>query len=407
MRWVWAARVAAVTLCGVAAVVAGLCVGASAASGSDAGVILHPGQSRKVGAYTVVCTTRTIAPTKTRIVLHPGHHVRLAGLVVACERAPVPTPTSTVTAPTPPASLGAVKISGFGFDRPETLEVGEGVLWVQPHAGDTLYAVDPATNKVAGQIALPNNRICGLDASIPGTVWISDCGPPGVIPGVSGVLRIDAATKTVTATVPGPNGGRLVIGAGSLWATDRDGNDVWRIDPSTGAVLAKVPVGSTPIDITLADGSIWVGNAADGTVSRIDPATNSVVATLHAGAGDPNAVGAAPAMAAGGGALWVGNGIDNKLYKIDTTTNTSTAFDIGAGSRANWPTMSLSYGLDSVWALADVCTIVRVDPTSGSVLKRYTVCDPSKVFGTSAVTVAFGSLWFSYPENHVLWRVQP
>jgi YVTN family beta-propeller protein len=322
---------------------------------------------------------------------------------------PKPPPAPAPTPPTPPASLGAIKITGFGFDRPETLQVGaDGLLWVQTHGGDAVYSVDPTANKVVTQITLANNRICGLDASISGSIWLSDCGPPGT-PGVSGVMRIDPKAEVVTLTVPGPNAERVVAAAGSVWATDRGGNQVWRIDPASGAVLAKIPVGSTPIDIVAADGSIWVGNAADGTVSRIDPTSNTLTATIHAGAGDPNQVEAAQAMAAGGGAVWVGNGIDNKLYKIDTTTNAVTPIDIGAGTRVDFGAMSLSYGFDSVFVLADTCTIVRIDPATNTVSKRYTICDLIKSVApaTSAITVAFGSLWFSFPENHVLWRMQP
>jgi hypothetical protein len=84
-----------------------LAIPAGVASGSGTGVTLHPGQSKKVGIYTVVCTEAAVTRTKTRIVLRPGYQVKLAGLVIACRRAPAPTPTPTPTpAPTPSPAVG-------------------------------------------------------------------------------------------------------------------------------------------------------------------------------------------------------------------------------------------------------------------------------------------------------------
>ena len=68
-------------------------------------MILHPGQSKKVGAVTVVCTTKAITRTKSRVVLRPGYQVTVRGVLIRCVRVvtptPVPTPTPTPT-PTPP-----------------------------------------------------------------------------------------------------------------------------------------------------------------------------------------------------------------------------------------------------------------------------------------------------------------
>lgn len=88
-----------------AAVVLALLLGTATTSTAGPKVTLHPGQSKKVGIYTVVCTTVRVAKTKTRIVLHPGYQVKLAGLVIACGRAVAPKPTPT-PAPTPSPAVG-------------------------------------------------------------------------------------------------------------------------------------------------------------------------------------------------------------------------------------------------------------------------------------------------------------
>ena len=80
-------------------------VAARAAGGAT---VLHPGQSKSVGKYTVVCTTAHLKATKTRVVLHPGYQVKVAGRLFICKRAassPTPTPVPT-PAPAPPPPPG-------------------------------------------------------------------------------------------------------------------------------------------------------------------------------------------------------------------------------------------------------------------------------------------------------------
>lgn len=52
---------------------------------------------------------------------------------------------------------------------------------------------------------------------------------------------------------------------------------VARIDPSTGEVLAVVPVGEDPLLMDVASGYVWTLNLGDGSRTRVDPTTNSAV----------------------------------------------------------------------------------------------------------------------------------
>jgi hypothetical protein len=71
-------------------------------AGATAAVPLYLGQSKKLGGYTVVCTSAKIARTSTRIVLHPGYGVTVGVLRVNCRAStPSPTPTPNQSAPTP------------------------------------------------------------------------------------------------------------------------------------------------------------------------------------------------------------------------------------------------------------------------------------------------------------------
>jgi sugar lactone lactonase YvrE len=52
---------------------------------------------------------------------------------------------------------------------------------------------------------------------------------------------------------------------------------VVRIDPSTGRILAVVPVHEDPLLMEVASGYVWTLNLGDGSRTRIDPATNRSV----------------------------------------------------------------------------------------------------------------------------------
>jgi YVTN family beta-propeller protein len=326
-------------------------------------------------------------------------------LPARCRTKPAPAPTpSTPPAPTPPALVGAVKIT-MPFGRPDRLRASDNQLWIQIHGAGTLFAVDPQSNTIAAQAGPPNNPVCGLDPSTPGTLWLADCGRAP-----REVVRVDTQSKAVVATIPTESAFDVAVGAGAVWTADIS-NTVWRIDPVSNTVVQKIPVGPLPSAITVGYGSVWATSTGNGTLSRIDPASNSVTATIAVGPNNgtnPDLPPGPGSIVAGGGSIWVGNSIDNKLYKIDPATNTATALDIGSPApRGNWPIMSLAYGADSVWALAGICDVARIDPTSGTVTKHYTICDPTTTSGTGGIAFAFGSLWVAFPPEGLVWRIQP
>ena len=113
------------------------------------------------------------------------------------------------------------------------------------------------------------------------------------------VARIDPATGLVADTTPvGNEPSAVAVGADAVWVADEFDDKVVRIDPATNSVTTSIPVGHSPTGIAVGLGSVWVANSVDGTVSRIDPRTNTVVKTITVG-GSPQAI------AVGGGRLGV------------------------------------------------------------------------------------------------------
>jgi YVTN family beta-propeller protein len=125
--------------------------------------------------------------------------------------------------------------------------------------------------------------------------------------------RIDPATGNVAAVVPTPRGPDGVVEAfGSVWVAGYQDGEMWRYDPATLAVSAKVklPAGAGPEDLDAGPDSIWSANSDAGTVSRIDPATNRVSATVRVGRGPRQ-------LAVAAGFLWVSDLGESTLQRID------------------------------------------------------------------------------------------
>ena len=68
------------------------------------------------------------------------------------------------------------------------------------------------------------------------------------------------------------------VGFGSVWVSQKLGDDVVRVDPDTGEILATIDVGNEPLKLQPADGRMWV-RTTDAYVA-IDAETNEVVASL-------------------------------------------------------------------------------------------------------------------------------
>jgi YVTN family beta-propeller protein len=190
---------------------------------------------------------------------------------------------------------------GFGSNEASTTIAAspEGAhIWVGNKESKTLTEINPLRQSITarihgvrpGEVAVTGNTQTGE------IVWASDQTS-------NLLLRIDEPSKRVThrIAVPGQPS-RLAADKRSVWVITRGTRDlaqwvltrattpsVWRIDPRTNAPIEKIPLPLTPIRIALGAGSVWVTGlrvlsahgATDGaTVFRIDPATDRVVARI-------------------------------------------------------------------------------------------------------------------------------
>jgi hypothetical protein len=166
-----------------------------------------------------------------------------------------------------------------------TAAVGGTALWVLQAGGSEafnrhgpLLRVDPRTNRVTARIPLrtPAGRpFVAYDVvAAPDDVWVW---------GPSGALRIDPRTSSVTNAIQLPRSSAeangFAIWHGALWAMT--GNELLlEFDPRTGAKRSQVPLpsqqsGPTPSSFGLAGDAVIVAPATG--LERIEPLTGRVL----------------------------------------------------------------------------------------------------------------------------------
>jgi YVTN family beta-propeller protein len=121
-----------------------------------------------------------------------------------------------------PKSEKVVKTISVG-PKPRFLAVGLGSVWVLNQGDGTVSRIDPKRNRVSATIAVEVPGEGGDIDTGAGSVWVSAMGKP--------LSRIDPATNAVVKQFVGKGGDALRIGFGSVWLSNHEFHEVWRIDP--------------------------------------------------------------------------------------------------------------------------------------------------------------------------------
>jgi virginiamycin B lyase len=106
---------------------------------------------------------------------------------------------------------------------PRFLATGLGSVWTLNQGDGSVSRIDPGTNKVSAtiEVGVPGG---GGDIAVgEGAVWISANGKP--------LSKIDPATNRVVTQYVGKGGDALRVGLGSIWLSNHEFHEVWRIDP--------------------------------------------------------------------------------------------------------------------------------------------------------------------------------
>lgn len=169
-------------------------------------------------------------------------------------------------------------------------------------AAETLYVTLASADDRPGSLArvdLRRRRVLGttpvgvFPASVDvagGVAWVANYGD-----GTVGAVTRDGRVRRVVRVGDGPI--TVVATPSGVWVGLFWENEVVRIDPGRGEVVARIPVGKGLWGMAAGSGSVWVANRDSRSLSRIDPATNRVVQSI--------ALPAAPySVAVADGRLW-------------------------------------------------------------------------------------------------------
>ena len=167
-------------------------------------------------------------------------------------------------------------------------------IWYLGCDTQLLVRIDPATNKVVAQIpSLPYSEpFAAGDQLISATV--------------DGLARLDPATNTFSA-MGGCCGLPFGYDGSTVWLNGT--NDLTRVDPTSGEVVATIHLGSGATSVTFADGSAWITFMSRHRVIQVDLATNEQIGELD--------IGLAPiTVYAAFDALWVTDYDAGNLWKV-------------------------------------------------------------------------------------------
>ena len=239
---------------------------------------------------------------------------------------------------------------------------GDGRFWLASTTSG-FTEIDARTGRFVRRVLPP--FATGTNLALPSgkSIWFT---------GVGGLARYDMQQGRETARYRLMRGTHrfglygITRASRSIWVASVEENEVIRVDPSTGAAEARIPVRS-PWVLASGEGGIWVTSETDG-VERIDPATNTVAAV----AAVPQPL---DSVVVGGGFAWVTNDPKGAVYQVDSTGHIVQTYFTGDG--AHEP----SFSDGKVWVSNESGgTLTSIDATTGA-LRDYRFGHP---LGTEA-----------------------
>jgi streptogramin lyase len=283
-------------------------------------------------------------------------------------------------APAGPKVVGKLTPAG-GLDQ---IVAGFGSAWLADTNTQTLLRMDPATRRVTARFPLGGSMQLapGKDA-----MWI------GLTKNQAfRLLRIDPRTNRIVARLHTPDvpggltGGAPVMVGDNLWLLGAQA--AVRIDPRDGHALATVQTGRNGYgtrSLAVVDGDLWV-QISDGRVLRLDGATGRRKATFHLPDGN-----------------LIGDFLMNGLFVVEE--NTLSRMDPRT-FRVLWRTPITSIGAGvaaggQLWVEApdrQGDRVLTVDPRSGAVIDSVHVGE----FGAQWMASVGSDVWMTTAGGRVI-----
>jgi branched-chain amino acid transport system substrate-binding protein len=253
------------------------------------------------------------------------------------------------------------------------------------------------------------------------------------------------AAGAVALLVAGAATATILLGGGSHVTAPTSADVLAGIEPNSGKVRTRIPLGAASTAVAAGEGGVWVLNSDEQTVSRVDPKT---------GDAEQFGTGAIPTdIAVGAGSLWVGAGstlaaaqtvspVTTSVTRVSPRTRTAQAripLPRRAGPVSNFSEQHIAVGRDAVWTVNPDYSISRINPRTSTVVRTISSfpaiaiaasgrevwalgpdgavgkIDPRRnrvrrriqlrTTAAARVAVGMGSVWVTDPAEGTLWRI--
>lgn len=191
----------------------------------------------------------------------------------------------------------------------------------------------------------------------------------------------------------------MAVGFGSLWVINYKPDRVSRVDPTTGKVLAEVPLGGKAcLGVVVTADRVWVPTCGAVTINEIDPRTNRLVSRRAI----PIIVGVEGSFAVDSADLWL------PVSGRDSSSTTIARINLHTGAINRLITVdrgaeALIAAFGAVWvASSGTNAVLRIDPAQDRVVARILV-GPSPKF----MTAGEGAVWVQNRGNGSVSRIDP
>jgi uncharacterized protein DUF6923 len=322
-----------------------------------------------VSAAAAVILLAALAVTGRLVAVRPEAGPASTTPATTAAASPVPTQPSPVVA--------TIATGGFSYG----MAVGAGSLWVAGSAQVTRIGL--ADNRVAATIPVgaSGSGLTGV-AFGAGAVWV-----PMAVPGT--LWAIDPASNKVTRIpLGGPLRGLISVSAtgGAVWVAccgeSAPGGGargkLFRVDPRRGRVVAEIALPASPTAVAADPSAAWVATAS-GRVLVIDPKRNRVADGVDVG----GSLGFSQTIAVGAGGVWLAEPFAEQVVRIDPKTRKVVA-TIPAGAAT-----TLAVASDAVWVISSL-GLLRVDPAHDRVVASAPGADLRRA---QLITAGSGAVW--------------
>jgi DNA-binding beta-propeller fold protein YncE len=220
---------------------------------------------------------------------------------------------------------------------------------------------------------------------------------------VSSPVLADLGQVIRSIPCAGPNTGDLAWVDGILYQVNFAPTElrlIYKIDPTTGAVLGSIPpAGSSPQGLAFDGESLWQSDVGGRIIYELDPATGLVLAQFPAPGDTPQPLG----LGWDGANLWLADSrAPEKIWELDRS-----GVPLGSFSAPGPSPYGLDWAGGFIWvsdnAVGGVGLIYKVDPDTGAILASF----PCPGNGGSPNGIAHDGehLWIAVNTNDLIYQV--